>query len=303
MKIMKSEGIILSVLIFFLIFNFTNVNATQTEVDELLKNAYEIALMQNYEEAIIIYDKILEIDPTNTKGLSYKAASLAAIGELSDALVLVNKALEIDPENVDALNNKGMILGMMKNYEEALIYLDKVIEIDPENVNALNNKGAALTSLNRYEEALIYLQKAINIDPNISQPLNNKFLVFQSIDLELIHALAQTVIRDSDGNLVAYLETDRIFQKKIESFKELFLGGNRIIDASIVMRDQELFYLFEFETIYISESDKMVGSVHYFLMNPDNQNLNFNALVARYNAIMIGEGYEVTTLWKIIIPV
>jgi len=41
MKIMKTEGIILSVLIFFLIFNVTNVNATQTEVDELLKNAFE----------------------------------------------------------------------------------------------------------------------------------------------------------------------------------------------------------------------------------------------------------------------
>jgi len=302
-KIMKTEKIILSVLILFSIFNFIDVEATQNEIDELLKEAYEVASIQNYDEAIMIYDKVLEIDPANTKALNNKAGMLVQKGEINNGLVLINRILEIDPENEDALTNKGTFLGMIGDYEDALFYLDKALEIDPENENALNNKGGVLINLNRFDEALTYFEKALEIDPDIHEPLNNYFKVLQEIEFELSDALVQTTIRNSDGKLIAYLESDKIFQKNFEGFDEALLNTNKMIDTSVVMKNQELFYLFEFETVFVSDKQKLLASIEYFLLNSDNEKLNFNALWARHHGIILNEGDEVTTLWKIIVPV
>ena len=112
----------------------------------------------------------------------------------------------------------------------------------------------------------------------------------------------QSELRDSNGNLVAYLVTDRIYQKDFEHFDEIFRSTNRSMDISIVMRGQELFHLYEFETTLIQDKDKIIGAIQYYLMDKDDPSLIFNPIVARQNGIMVKEGYEVVTHWKIITP-
>jgi tetratricopeptide (TPR) repeat protein len=53
---------------------------------------------------------------------------------LSEAIMGYNKALEIDPYYVNALDGKGWSLNELGYYSQAITYLDKVLEIDPKHI-------------------------------------------------------------------------------------------------------------------------------------------------------------------------
>jgi tetratricopeptide (TPR) repeat protein len=61
-----------------------------------------------------------------------------------DALIAYDKALELDPNHVSAWNNKGIILSRLERFEEAIECYDKAIEIEPQYANAWYNKANAL---------------------------------------------------------------------------------------------------------------------------------------------------------------
>lgn len=65
-------------------------------------------------------------------------------GNNEDALIAYDKALELDPDHVSTLNNKGIILARLKRFDEAIECYDRAIEIDPKYANAWYNKANTL---------------------------------------------------------------------------------------------------------------------------------------------------------------
>jgi len=70
--------------------------------------------------------------------------SSAKDGNNEDALIAYEKALEIDPKHISAWNNKGIVLSRLERFEEAIVCYDKAIEIDSQYTNAWYNKANAL---------------------------------------------------------------------------------------------------------------------------------------------------------------
>jgi len=91
---------------------------------------------------------------------------LARKGDLEDAVVCYDKALELDPEFVDAWYNKGLALMKLSNWGEAVKCFDKVIEYAPDNEAAWINKGQALFNRGEYKEAIVCYDKAIELKPD-----------------------------------------------------------------------------------------------------------------------------------------
>ena len=73
----------------------------------MLENASELCDIQEFSEAIILYDKILDIDPKNIGALIDKAVTLQRIGKNKESLKLFDIALRFDPKNIDALIGKA----------------------------------------------------------------------------------------------------------------------------------------------------------------------------------------------------
>ncbi|MDE1728422.1 tetratricopeptide repeat protein [Candidatus Nitrosotalea okcheonensis] len=94
-----------------------------------------------------------------------------------DALVAYDKALEIDPNHVSAWNNKGIVLSRLKRFEESLICYDKAIEINPEYVNAWYNKANALRN---FAQSLI--DKANDDRTNAPKLVNRSIGLFDFAD-------------------------------------------------------------------------------------------------------------------------
>jgi len=64
-----------------------------------------------------------------------------------DAIVQYDKAIELNPSFTSAWNNKGIALSRLKRYENAINCYDKAIEIDQNHANAWYNKAKAFRDM------------------------------------------------------------------------------------------------------------------------------------------------------------
>ncbi len=98
-------------------------------------------------------------------------------GNHEDALIAYDKALEVDSNHTSAWNNKGIILSRLKRYKEAITCYDKAIEIDPKYANAWYNKANALRN---FAQSLV--DSANDDRTNAPKIVNRSIALFDSAD-------------------------------------------------------------------------------------------------------------------------
>ena len=86
-----------------------------------------------YHEAIELYDKILEIVPTNTKTSLMKAIALENLERHKASILEFYKVNQQEPENITALIGLGVGFGNYGEYKQALEYFEQAYELSPEN--------------------------------------------------------------------------------------------------------------------------------------------------------------------------
>lgn len=97
---------------------------TLDDVSLLQSKGYALFNLGRYDEAIEIYDQILETTPsiepylTQTTTWIGKGDALQALGRNQDALLAYNKAIELSPRNAPAWHSKGIVLkALCRNVE------------------------------------------------------------------------------------------------------------------------------------------------------------------------------------------
>ena len=64
-------------------------------------------------------------------------------GKYEEAIVYYNKAIELDPNNSAAYNNRGFAKDCLHKYEDSIKDFNKVIELTPNYTNAYYDRGNA----------------------------------------------------------------------------------------------------------------------------------------------------------------
>ena len=85
--------------------------------------------------------------PTNNLSADFwfkKGNALYDQDKYEEAIICYDKAIEIEPEHYKAWHNKGLSLHNQDKYEEAIICYDKVLQIKPEYFKAWFNGGLSL---------------------------------------------------------------------------------------------------------------------------------------------------------------
>ena len=137
---------------------------------------------QNYEEAIIFYDKALERLPRYENAWLKKGDALSRLKRHEEALACYEKVLQINPESTDAWNLKGVCLSDLKSYDEALKCFDEVTLLNPMHYAAWNFMGVCFFNLKKLENALECFEKAIKIKPRFAVAWHNKGSVLLKLD-------------------------------------------------------------------------------------------------------------------------
>ena len=120
------------------------------DAPQLYEKAYEHFMVGEYQEAIDLYDQILEISPTNSKTTLMKGIALSNLDRHKSSVLEFYKVNQKDPENVTALVGMGVGFGNLGEYKEALKYFERAYEILPENHIVQSYYGFAEKTVGKY---------------------------------------------------------------------------------------------------------------------------------------------------------
>jgi len=128
--------------------------ATMLEVATELQTIYAHLLGRPYPHEI---PKPTEIDVIN---LNNQASSLFELGRFEEALALFERAIQLDPTDVYSYYNKGLAFQQLGRLVEALAAFEQAIQLDPADAQAYQNEGDVLQQLGRVTEAEQAYRKA-----------------------------------------------------------------------------------------------------------------------------------------------
>jgi len=147
-----------------------------------------------YQEAIIFYEKSLEIDqktlPPNHPDLAYSYGEIgnvySSMGEYAKALSSHEKALKIrqnslppnHPDLASSYNNIGEVYRNIEEYSKALSFYEKSFEIKQQSLppnhpslgSSYNNLGNVYYNMSEYSKALSSYEKSLEIFENCLPP-------------------------------------------------------------------------------------------------------------------------------------
>jgi len=158
-----------------------------------LNIAMELLKTKRYQNALICFDKVIEINPNNEK--TFRSIGAAGVSLIED-----------------------------ERYKDALGYFERFIKIDPNDARGWGGKGIALSSLNRDEEAISCCKKALEIDPQLKGARDTlSALYYKKEDYETLSFFEQETLQFDPEDIKARLmlsEVKALAGKLIEAESE-----------------------------------------------------------------------------------
>ncbi len=139
---------------------------SQTESQDLFREALLLIIKEQYHEAIIILSQLIAKNSPNARYHYWLGYILHNLGRYEEALIEEKKALELDPEEALYHDDLGDILYALGCYEEALDEKRRALELKPEDALYHYSLGETLEKLGCHEDALNEKQKAAELEPD-----------------------------------------------------------------------------------------------------------------------------------------
>jgi tetratricopeptide (TPR) repeat protein len=131
--------------------------------------ATDLCVKKRYHEAIPIFHKLIQENPTDSEVHRNLAQAYEESGDYETAINHLIDALKWNPSNHWALILMGNIyIRYYNDVNTAMTYFDQVMETDPNNYVALNNIGGTFLQLGKLNLAERFLSKAYKANPKFS---------------------------------------------------------------------------------------------------------------------------------------
>ncbi len=125
------------------------------------------------EEAIVHFNKALQINPGYAKAYNNLGTALASQGKTEEAVKHFGIALYINPGYAAAHSNIGVALAGQDELEKAIVHFRAALRLKPDYAKVHSNLGAALVRQGKLQEALEHFHTALRLKPGDVQTYNN----------------------------------------------------------------------------------------------------------------------------------
>lgn len=124
---------------------------------------------ENYEEALIFFEKAYKKNPNDPRITSYLGLTHREMQNYPEAVKFFKETLNLDPKAAEVKFLLADVLYGMLNYEEALTVIEAALKegVRPAESNFL--KGQILLKLKKNEEAVAAFKKAKELNPSLTQ--------------------------------------------------------------------------------------------------------------------------------------
>ena len=135
--------------------------------EQLYNTGYLLTLLGRYEEAILLFERSLEIQPT-AEAYTYMGWTYSHMGDNKRAIEEAEKAIRIDPDFGNPYNDIGVYLMDQGKEEEAIPYLEKAMRAKRYCCYQFPhyNLGRIYLKKKMFEKAREEFKKSLAIDPD-----------------------------------------------------------------------------------------------------------------------------------------
>jgi tetratricopeptide (TPR) repeat protein len=137
----------------------------QESAEEVFRTAEEWARADDYAEALVKLDRVIELEPGHVMAWNWRGHCYAALGDYDAALASYARALELQPDYPWSHYAMGMSLHNLGRLEEAAHAYSLALELQPDNVKALQWRGFTHGVLGDHQGAIADLTAALVFDP------------------------------------------------------------------------------------------------------------------------------------------
>jgi tetratricopeptide (TPR) repeat protein len=168
-------------IIFIVLTNFICFGQTADEYIDLAKLKLE---GKDYNYALTLVEKSIELDTTNVWSRLLKSEVLLELSRVQDAADELAYALYIDTTNAETYNRIGDFFLGINDLPSSLNYYDKAIEYaksDTTKLSYLANRATAKGVLRDFDGAISDFEEALKLDDTNLVILNNLSAVYQEV--------------------------------------------------------------------------------------------------------------------------
>ena len=128
---LKVNNISLSYKVEKKIWKLWSTHANDDKLTTMLAKGSDLVNNQKLNEAIIIFSKVIDLDPDWAEAWNKRATVLYLIGEYQESQNDINKVLKLEERHFGALAGQGLVNIQLKNYEKAITSYEKAKKIYP----------------------------------------------------------------------------------------------------------------------------------------------------------------------------
>jgi tetratricopeptide (TPR) repeat protein/tRNA A-37 threonylcarbamoyl transferase component Bud32 len=133
---------------------------------EWFRQGQRLEKSQKYTEALIAFDRALEICPTHAELWGRRGSVLGMLGRHSEAETAYRQAIALHPGRADLWGNLGGCLLRLEQFEAAVTAFNQTIKLKANRHLPWYWRGRALMELHRYGEAIRSFERSIALKPD-----------------------------------------------------------------------------------------------------------------------------------------
>jgi len=135
-------------------------------IDMQIENAINHQRNGEYQQARLIYEKLLNTSPHKTKILFLIGTLEAQCRNFSKSINFLKKAYKLNPNSWEISSNLGNVYTEINEFKNAIKYYNQAIKNHPDNSNVFYYRGVAYNCLEQYAKASKDLERALSLTPN-----------------------------------------------------------------------------------------------------------------------------------------
>lgn len=136
-----------------------------TDARSLLEEGLAHHRADRLSEAGACYERLLEVEPTNSDAIHLLGAIAQQTGHTDQAVALMRSAIEINPSVAFYHDNLGRVLLDLGHLDEAASCHEKALDITPGDADILGHLAVVRLRQRRHADALAVLHQAIEVEP------------------------------------------------------------------------------------------------------------------------------------------
>ena len=161
----------------------TEVDWPSYEPQLYLKRGKSFALRKRYEQAVTMFNAVLESYPLMTNAYICRGRCWKHLGEYNLALEDFSKAIELNPNFGEAYRNRGNIRMELHDTNEMLTDFDHAVRLMPNSALTMNNRGFAYQSISRYDLAVPDHTRAIALNPDYAEAYRDRASAYAALNM------------------------------------------------------------------------------------------------------------------------